>query len=196
MIRVVDWLELVRVSVLHPRDGARRILAMQIRPLHLWELLFLTAVLSALVVMAGFIFDPESPISINDTRMPEPMAFVVVQFLASVLTAGAIHFIGRSFGGIGTWAGALALVVWMQFLLFLLQLVQLVLFLLVPVLADLMGFASILLTLWLLVHFVAELHGFRRIGFVVLGVFLSFLAIGMLVAMALYPLGISIQGGA
>ena len=116
--------------------------------------------------------------------------------MTSVLTAGAIHFIGRSFGGIGTCAGALALVVWMQFLLQLLQLLQQLLFLLVPVLADLMGFASILLTLWLLVHFVAELHGFRRIGFVVLGVFLSFLAIGMLVSMALYPLGISIQGGA
>jgi hypothetical protein len=98
--------------------------------------------------------------------------------IASLIAAG-----GRIRGGTGTFADALILVAWLQFILLCLQLVQVVAGIVLPILADLIGLAGLGLLVWLLTNFVAELHGFRSLVAVFAGLVAG--AFGMVLAAAI-----------
>ncbi len=196
MSGLATWFELARETLVNPRLGARRILDMNLPQRSLWELLVLTAVLTDLVLVAGLAIDPATAWVLRDASLPGPLVLALLQFAALALMAGAIHTVGRIFGGKGVWPGALALVAWIQLILFGLQLVQIVLFVLIPPLGDLMGLVSMAVLIWLLIPFVAELHGFKRLGLVFLVVVLSFLTFGLVLSYLLAMMGLMLPGAA
>ncbi|NCM97616.1 MAG: YIP1 family protein, partial [Rhodobacterales bacterium] len=88
----------------------------------------------------------------------------------------------------GRFDEALILVVWLQFVLLGLQAVQLVAYAVAPLLADLIGLATVALFFWLLTNFVAELHGFKSLGLVFVGVLatLVVMVLGLAFGLALF----------
>jgi Yip1 domain len=162
------WAE-VRRTVETPRIGARRILNLNL-PLGtaaqaLLVVAILTGLLSALVALIALSAGEDAAGLMALT----PVNWVILQAGGMFLGAGAVHIIGRGFGGQGSLPGALALMAWAQFIVLLLQLLQMAALFVLPVLILPLALVAMALTFWLLVNFIAELHGFDSLVKVLLG---------------------------
>jgi hypothetical protein len=124
-----------------------------------------------------------------------PLALGLLQAMMLYLAAHAIAYIGRLFGGVGGFDGALALVTWLQFIFLLVQLVQLVLLIVLPPIAAVVTILAIGLFFWLLVNFIAELHGFTSVGMVFVMTLVSFVTILFVVSLVLGILGVTFDTG-
>lgn len=182
-----EIVELLGQTVREPRAAARRILSMQLASGTVWKSFALVVVLSA---VAGWLTLAVMPAE-TAPMMPgqaSPLSLAVVQGLSTLLLAGGVAFGGRIFGGRGAFAGALVLVVWLEFLLVCLQALQFFLMLVLPTLSTLVGFVAVGLFLWILTNFVAELHGFKSLGKVFAGIVGGFLVAGLLILALFGPL--------
>jgi hypothetical protein len=176
-------LGLARLSLTSPREAAAEVRRLPIAPEAAWQAGILVIVLSAIltqlsnVVLPPVADTPIMPVLVN------PLLSAGVQLAIFVVTVVATFRIGRSFGGTGSFEDTLKIVVWTQVMMFLVQVVQLAALLLVPPLAVLISFASVVLFFWLFANFVAALHGFESTGMVLLGIVLS--AFGLIVVFSL-----------
>lgn len=121
------------------------------------------------------------------------LALGLMQGALWFLTIHAITFIGRLFGGTGSFDDALALITWLQFVLFLVQLVQVVLLLFAPPIAAIVTLVAIGLVFWLLVNFIAHLHGFASVGMVFVMTLVSFISILFTLSLILSILGVTLE---
>lgn len=188
---------LLREALTDPQASARRMIALNLGPQALRLGLLLAAVLSVLVLYFGL---GVAHLLSGGQRggvagMPAPIPMVVIQVAIMAVTAGAVHYIGRQFGGKGAFDQALTVVVWLQVVLIALQLVQLVVMLVVPPLGDLLSIVAVGLFFWMLTGFVAEVHGFRSRGRVFASILASFFALSLVLAVVLSILLGSPQGG-
>jgi len=171
-------------SVEDPRSAARRVQALNLPlPTAAQALLLvalLTGLLTALVNMIGQSVDPTGPMAALS-----PLTWVVLQAVGLFIVAGAIHIVGRGFGGRGDLAGAVALLAWSQFILLIVQIVQIVALFLFPPLTVFLAMAAVVLTFWLLSHFIAELHGFPSAIKVLFGILATGIAFAVAVSVLL-----------
>lgn len=189
-LRWSDLFELIRETVLTPGAAARRILAldlpMQARWIGLAIVIALSAVLATLSQMMMW--------AATDGQLggapAGPVWMALLQGALLVYGAWAMAFFGRRFGGRGTFADALVLLVWMEFVLIAGQTVQMALMLLFPLVAGLLTFALILLMVWLLIRFTAALHGFSNMVLVSLAVMGIFIGSALVFGITLISLGI------
>ena len=181
-------LALARLSLKRPRDGARQVIALRLPPAVGWLGLGLAAVLSTLMVHLSFAMQPADVQSFFAAAIASPLRTALLQAGFMVVAVVAVYRVGRWRGGHGSFDGALILVVWLQFLLLGLQAVQLVAYAVAPLLADLIGLATVALFFWLLTNFVAELHGFNSLGLVFVGVLatLVVMVLGLAFGLALF----------
>jgi len=181
-------LALARLSLKRPRDGARQVIALRLPPAVGWLGLGLAAVLSTLLVHLSFAMQPADVQSFFAAAIASPLRTALLQAGFMVVAVVAVYRVGRWRGGHGSFDGALILVVWLQFLLLGLQAVQLVAYAVAPLLADLIGLATVALFFWLLTNFVAELHGFNSLGLVFVGVLatLVVMVLGLAFGLALF----------
>jgi hypothetical protein len=154
---------LVRRTLQTPRDGARRIMALDLPVSARWLALIVVAAGSAIGTHLSIALMPPEQREMMLSLIASPLRTALLQAGIWAVIAGMIAAGGRMRGGTGSFADALILVVWLQFILLCLQLVQVVAGLVLPVLADLIGLAGLGLMVWLLTNFVAELHGFRSL---------------------------------
>jgi hypothetical protein len=162
--------DLLRQSVAQPRDVAARLLALNLPMPVLWQAMALVVALSAVVssLAAALFAQPEaSPLTV---LTGSPLRLALFQAAGILLIAGGMAAAGRMFGGAGSFAQALVLSIWIEFVLFFVQLLQLLLMLLFPLFASMLGMVALALFLWLLTQFTAALHGFVRTGTVFAGV--------------------------
>ena len=185
---------LIRDSLSRPRAAMRVVLDFGMPAAILWQVLVLIAVLGDLVVWGGLAVTAEGRALLASNALPGPIVLGALQLGLLAAMAFGIDRIGRAFGGRGGFAGAVAVVVWLQIVMFALQLGQLVLYLLAPPVADLLGLALFAVMFWLLANFIAELHGFRRIGTVFAGVVLTLIAAVILLSILLFALGVTVPG--
>lgn len=178
-------------SVRAPRDAARWLIALDPPNEARWIGLLLVSVLALIETSLGLLLIPMEGRPAGFAVLADPVMGVPAQVVSLLVLAGAIAGVGRLFGGIGTFADALLLVVWLEFLLVVAQAVQILLFVLVPPLGLLIAYAALAMFVWLLVHFVAALHGFTSLAKVTLGMVLSFFAIVTVLALILGVLGIA-----
>ncbi|MBN2905270.1 MAG: YIP1 family protein [Rhodobacteraceae bacterium] len=157
---LIPLLKLALESVRDPRDGARRVLALALPEGALWQGLVLVVVLSVMLTQLGEILVPLPVDPLLPVFLANPLLTGVIQGGLLVVMIYAIHFLGRAFGGTGTFAGALALAVWLQFIMVCLQVVQTVFLIVLPPVAGMIGVFGLGLFFYLLSHFVAVLHGF------------------------------------
>ncbi len=181
---------MLRQTLVDPRAAARALIATAVPMEARWLALAVVVVLSALLGQIGVLMIAGGQAAL----MFAGGASVVVQGILLLMTVYATHVVGRVFGGVGSFADALLLISWVQFLMVVLQGVQLVAMLLVPPLAGIIAIVSIVMFLWVLTNFVTELHGFESLGKVFGMILITFMALAFVMAFVLALLGIQGPG--
>ena len=180
-----DLVQTARLSLKDPRRAARVVMAWPFTLGELWSVLALTAVVSALVGQFLMALSPQDVDQVLAIMMASPLGFALIQFTGLAILVALIFGVGRQFGGIGSFAGALALIGWLQTILMVLQLAQVVALFLLPPLALLISLFSVVLFVWLLTAFTAELHGFTSLIRTFSGMMASFIGLSVLLALFL-----------
>jgi hypothetical protein len=175
---------LAQLSLKSPRAAARALFAEEVPLAARSAGLTLIAVLSAILLYPSFAILPPEDI-VSSFLAQSPVQTAVVQWLALLLSVILIYRVGKAFGGQGSLADALLVVVWLQLLMLGVQLAQLLALILLPPLAGLIGLAGFIGFLWLIVNFIAELHGFRSLGLVFAGMIATFIAAAFVLALLL-----------
>ena len=178
-----DVIALLRLSVLDPVEGGRRIVALN-PPMSLrWMLLAASVVVSVLLVYA-----PALVVG-GTADLPAPFVFVATQGLMNLVVIGLITIVGRNFGGTGRFADVLWLIGWMQGMTTLLLVAQIVAILVIPALHIPVAVASIALSIWVLVGYICAVHGFASRIAVLIGGFMTFIVLSFVLSMILLFLG-------
>ncbi len=112
-----------------------------------------------------------------------PVMLAAVGALMFVVRAGALYWVGRMFGGRGSWPDCLLTVAWYDVLWSIFLLAVVIGFVLVPPLAMLLFVAGGLWLLWVMVSFVAEVHGFRNRMAVAAGVLAAYVVLQLVTGM-------------
>jgi len=163
LLNLGTLLRMARDTVTSPREGAEEVLKLglprQILMVFFLLIVVLSALLGEVVSLIASAGAPEEP-QINAIPLAIIQAFILLGI------AFAATRIGQAFGGIGKFEDALALVIWLQFIILCVQVIQIVAFIVVPPLAGLVTVLSVGLFLWLLVNFIATMHGFTSLGMV------------------------------
>ncbi len=177
-------------TIPEPRKVARDIFSLDLPRAALWQAVALFAVLSTgLNVAANMLFVPDPGAA--PALMLDPIRMGVIQGASVVITIFAIYWMGRAFGGTGTFPQAMLTVIWMQYVAVMLQLVVLVLALFAPGIAVLVSVFSVVLSFWILSHFIAEMHGFRSAGLVFAMIVVTIFALAIVLGILLALIGVS-----
>ena len=183
-----------RDTVQAPRAGARALINMNLPANVGWLGLLLMAVSSAALSTITFGFSPSGGDPATDQALSRlfenPIQLALFHAGALIIGAMLIYRVGRMFGGTGRFADTVALLAWLEFILFVLQAVQLFLLLVSPQLAAALGMFVLVLFLWLLTNFVAELHGFGSL----LAVFFAIIGTTLVVSFAAAILIVAVVG--
>ncbi|WP_010138270.1 YIP1 family protein [Oceanicola sp. S124] len=145
-----DWLDLARESVLNPRIGAARLLALSLPEAVAPLMLALLAVLNGIVY--GLILSSVVALS--------PVLLALFSGAIIWLSAWLLSVVGQRLGGQGQWPELLRAVLWLQMLRLVAQVVLVLLSVLLPPLAGFAGMAAGVWGLYMMVCFVTEAHGF------------------------------------
>ena len=151
----------LRLTVQQPRQAARLVIGWPLGLGERWTILALAAALSTLSARLVVALVPEGSDAMSALVRSSPLGFAALQLAVLALMALLIFVGGRTFGGLGRFSDGLAVLGWVQAVLFVLQLAQIAALVILPGLAEVIALASIGLTLWILPNFIAELHGFR-----------------------------------
>lgn len=183
----------VLLTLRDPRAGARMALDMSLTRRERWDLLFLTVVLSTLLAKLSSILSGSSDAELGVFSV-SPFVLAMVQLVLMLFAVFAVDGVGRRAGGRGDLDGAIAIVVWLQFVMICLQALQILLLAVSPLFAFLLGIVGLVLFFWLLTQFIMELHGFRSAISVFLGVFLCLFAFAIMLSILLGFLGVIVPG--
>ncbi len=177
-------------TIPEPRKVARDVLSLDFPRAALWQAFALFAVLSTgLNVASVILFPPPPDPALADSLLGDPLRMGMVQTASLVITVFLIYWVGRAFGGHGTFPQAILTVIWMQYVSVMLQLVVLVLALFAPGLAALAALFSVGVSFWIITHFTAEMHGFRSAGLVFATIVVLLLGLGVVLGVALALIG-------
>ena len=174
-----------RLSLEDPRKGMRAVLDLGVPvPARTFGLL-LMAVGSAVLTHIGFLLLPVSDDPLLAYLMASPFRTAVVQWLALAASVVLIARIGRARGGVGSFADALLVVVWLQLLMLAVQVVQIAALVVIPPVAAMINIAGLGLFFWLLTNFIAELHGFTTLRAVFGAVVVTIVCVAFLMVIVL-----------
>lgn len=178
-------LQLARFTVQSPREGARMVMRADLPMPARWVALALMAVVSSLMAHLSMRLMPIESQAQMGGMMASPIQTAILQAALMLVSVHAVYHIGRWRGGQGSFADALILMGWLQFLLLILQVVQIVTQIILPPLSNLIGFVSIGIFLWLISNFIAELHGFSSVFKTMLAVLATLFAAGFILSLLL-----------
>ena len=184
-------LRMARHTVSNPRDGAAVILKLHLPMRALWLAFGLVIVLSMFLGEAvALLMGPPDQAAMPPEMMVSPITMGVIQAAFLFLVAHGIARIGQLFGGSVDFQGALALIVWLQFIFLVVQVIQLAAMLVVPPVAGLITILAMGLFFWLLVNFIATLHGFSSLGLIFVMTILTAFGFVFVLSLVLMMLGL------
>lgn len=189
-----EWVELVKVSFLRPREAARRVLGMTFDASELLQLALVVTCVGVILAVAAERISGEVG-GVASWMLDRPLIGALVEFALLGVVALLTDRIGRLFGGKGTFWSALTVIVWLNAVMLVPQVVQLVALLALPPLATPVAFFTVLWGLWAFANFVAELHGFDNPVMVLGGVILTTIVLFIGMAMIAAILGFAPRGG-
>ncbi len=182
-------------TVRDPREGARRVMAVQIPRRSRWEAVLLVVVLSVLLSELTLLLGSASGgMMMGGGLLHNPLAMGALQLAVLMVLIWGMYVLGRLAGGTGSLDDAIMLVVWLQAIMLGLQVVQLAAMLLLPPLASLIGLGGILLFFYLLTMFTTELHGFNSPGAVFIAILGAMVGFIMVLSFILALFGVQISG--
>lgn len=156
-----------------PKEAMRRIMAMDLPANVPWMILIIIVCLSVLMSKLAMAMVPAEEV-VGPSPFPDsPLLLAIVMWLGIVIVVLCTHYIGRAFGGTGTFEDSLRAGIWFQTVMVALQVAQLVVFIISPVFAVLLGYAVLCFGIWIMVNFIAAIHGFTSNGHVLLGLIVS-----------------------
>lgn len=176
-------LQAARLTLLAPREAARRIIALQLPDSVGWLGMGLAVVLSALLTVVSANLSPYGVEPSLAVLFASPARLVLIQGLLMLMALALIMGIGRAMGGRGRFADALVLFAWLEAVLILLQIVQILFLLISPQIAVLIGLFSFAVFMWVLANFIAELHGFTSALKVLGAILLTFVMVSFVLAL-------------
>ncbi len=183
-------LQLAIKSLTQPRASIAKVLRYDIENALLYQAAIVLACLSG-------ILDPVigTLVSGEFSTVGDPLLLAAFQFVAIIVTAVAIFWIGGRFGGIGDYNGALKVSVWYG-VVSILPSIAIVFFQASgSSLGGVVQFGVLFWMLFIISNFILVLHGFRNLFMTILGVVGSSIIIGMVSLMVLSMFGL-IPGGA
>ncbi len=168
---------LVFFSVVSPKRGGHVLLQSQVTPAGLVHLAALVFVLSAIAIILGNLVNQEIQVSAR--------SLIGLQVLSFVVMTVATYFVGRLFGGTGTFQQTVLVICWLDIVLAICQIIQLLFVTGLSAMPFLGGLGALLVSLataiplflffWLYANFVTVLHGFQSaakvLGVMLLGMF-------------------------
>jgi hypothetical protein len=188
------WGELIRDSLLRPRVAARRVLALGLPLVVLAMALAAVTAAGMVLAYAAARLTGGGVDAMTAAILRAPLMGAVLQLaIMSAVVIGTAR-VGRLFGGAGTVAGALALVVWLNVIMLLAQVLQIVALVILPPLAFFLAIATLLWLLWAFSSFVAELHGFTNLAAVLGGVVVTTVIFFLALASLLAAIGLAPPG--
>lgn len=189
-LRLGNLLTLARETVLSPRTGVPRLLALNPPMEARWIGAGLVVCVSAVLAYLANILFPVRVETPWDWLTSSPLKMMLSQSVGVLFTAGAMAFVGQRFGGRGSFPDALLLTVWMEFITLCVQVLQVVMMLLFPLIAQLLGLVAFGLVFWMIVRFTAELHGFSNLVAVSVGVVVTLLVGALIAGIVMSTLGL------
>jgi hypothetical protein len=178
--------------VSNPREGAATILRLELPIQALWLAFGIVIVLSMLMGEAvTLLMGMPDPAELNAAMMASPITMGLIQGGFLLLVAHGMTRIGQLFGGTGAFSGALALIVWLQFIFLVVQVIQLAALLIMPPVAGLITILAMGLFFWLLVNFIATLHGFNSLGLIFVATILTAFGFIFVLSLVLTMIGVS-----
>lgn len=186
-LTLAGLLTMIRDTLSNPREGARRIMAIDLSMQERWLALLLMAVVLSLLTQFYLAMAPADTPAYLVEMMSSPLRVALFQTVWLFSGALAVYRFGKAWGGTGALADAVSLIAWLQFIMIVAQLATVVIELILPPVAPLVELAVIGVYFWLLTHFVSELHGFRSLGATFLGILLGMVALLFVMAFVLYP---------
>ena len=169
----------IRQTLDDPRAAARWIIAQNFAASTAAMALALVSILTSILSSAVMLIAPDEMFNFTTLQL------ALGQMAGLFLAAGLIIWVGRMFGGKGQFSDAVALVAWVEGIMFALQLVQFVALFILPMATVVLALVGLALLIWLMVHFIAELHGFANLWLVFFGMVGTVLAISFILAAVL-----------
>lgn len=188
------WGRLILESLLQPRDAARKVLAVRVG---FDALLEAALAVTCIGMVLAFIAVRLSPGALDPSTtfvLANPLLGAAFQLCVLAAVVGGIVHVGRFFGGKGGVTGALATVVWLDFVMLLIQALQIGAIVLVPPIATFLSIAAVIWVIWAMACFVSELHGFQNPIVVMGGVVLSMAVLFFGIALVLTFIGAPLEG--
>lgn len=185
-------LQVLQLSLKSPKSAIRTVLDWRLSLGESALALTLMAVLSAglMSLVIGPLPTEIDPVSA--AVLTNPVYLAAVQLVGLAMISLFLFLLGRVAGGRGTLPEAVAMMAWLEALLILISVVQVVALVLLPPLGLLLVVGGMVLSVWLTTNFVAELHGFASLLLTLLGVIAAF--IGAVIAMLLVFLLLFVLG--
>ncbi|MFB2595073.1 YIP1 family protein [Paracoccus sp. p4-l81] len=185
-----DFLTLSRDAVTRPAQAVPRILNLAPPVEGRWMAAAVVVALSAILAwLASQLF----PVPVDTPWSPltrSPLTMAGVQLVVLIVVSGMVARVGQLFGGKGSFADALWLIVWIDAMMLVIQVAQVLLMLIFPLTAEVLGLVAVGLFFWLVVSFTKELHGFAHIGLVAIGAVGTLIVASLILSLALASLGI------
>jgi len=178
----------------NPREGARKVMALDLPRRARWDILMLIAIVSAGFAYLSFALNARLGNLVPGTELMSPFMMAVAQILVLWMMVYAIYLVGRAMGGTGSLDDTILLVAWMQGILIGLQVLQIIAALVFPLASVLLGFAGFIILFWLLTVFTAELHGFRSTAAVFFSVLIVMVVLSTILRAVFSMFGYSIVG--
>lgn len=183
-------LNLIWRTITAPRAALREVLDMNLPVNVIVQAAVAIAILSVLFPYVLVKSIPNLPEAQLLTAL-SPIGFFTTQLAGLGLIAGGLYYSGKIFGGSASFMACLTAATWMQAVQFTVQVVQMVVGLALPFAGGIIFMVSLILPFYLLVQFACELQGFKRPILVLLGVFVVANLVGVLIAVVLGSMGIS-----
>jgi hypothetical protein len=189
MMKSVDLLALVRLSLVDPEQGGRAVMALNPPMSVRWMVLALAVVGAVLFQFVPLVLTGQAD------GLVSPFWPTLAQGAMNLAIALLITFVGRAAGGKGTFPDALLLVGWLQSISLIFMAALLVASLVGPALELPVIIGSIVLTIWMMVGFICAVHGFVSKGLVLLASILVLVMFSMVLSVILLMLGFDPMGG-
>lgn len=187
---LTDIAQFALQTVKDPAGTFARLRAMELASSTRWMVLVLSIGLSVILTWIGAMLMPAGNMIGAAGLLAQPLVLATAEFLGIVIATTLLTVVGRMFGGAGNFDDALLAFAWIQVVLLFLQAAQVLLLVLFPIVATLLGTASLGLFFYLLVSLTKAVHGFSNTLMVVLGIIGTALVSGFVLSMVMAALGL------
>lgn len=172
-----------------PQAVARELMALRLdMPTRLLAMVLVVAMTAILGTLAQMVFVVITKLDLGE--LTAPLAVVGLQIALILYGAFVLSFVGQRLGGQGSFADALLLLTWIEFVLMVGQTIQVVLMVFFPISATVMSILLVGLMFWLMVQFTMALHGFTNPFAVAVGVLLTFIGSALVAGLVLVSTGL------